>query len=284
MPVYDDMDIKEYHSHEGLSSTKLRALLVDVPSTALYRLNNPTESKAMDTGTLLHMALLEPDKFESQYVVKPEGMTFRSNESKAWRDEHLQAGRSIVTAEEIAYIKEIHKHVNANPEYEAFRKMKSMGKPEVSLIWDEVVSPEGQGWAWKTKLKARPDWLWEKHGVIFDLKTTSKKNFRKSVEDLHYLLQAYLQIRGYEVLYKKPCKGFVWVVLEAFPPYNIQYVSIDTTDREPYTSDYWMGKRLFEVSISKWRKCTIENNWPGYGGNVTPLKLSRYYINQVLEM
>jgi hypothetical protein len=87
----------DYHSHPALSASDVQAGY-HTPENALWRRLNPSEpSPYMANGTAIHLAVLEPARFASEVVAKPDGLSFVTKEGKAWRE--ANADRIIVSAD-----------------------------------------------------------------------------------------------------------------------------------------------------------------------------------------
>jgi hypothetical protein len=90
-PEIETMENTEYHAHPALSASGLRVLKRS-PLHYWDRYINPdrvtTEpTEAMQLGTLIHCAVLEPDQFDVRYIAVPEGIDKRTKEGKqVWAD------------------------------------------------------------------------------------------------------------------------------------------------------------------------------------------------------
>lgn len=90
-----------YHDRTEVSATDLRRAAERGGWYAIWCRHNPRTSKAMETGTRIHQAMLEPETFDlSRYVCKPDGMSFATKEGKAWKADAEAAGLTIVDATE----------------------------------------------------------------------------------------------------------------------------------------------------------------------------------------
>lgn len=104
MTIHYDLPAADYHAAPLLTSGALRDF---IRSPRLYRdrmdgLLPEKDSDALRFGTLFHMAVLEPGKYDQAVAVKPEGMSFASKEGKAWKEDH--AGREIISCADSARI------------------------------------------------------------------------------------------------------------------------------------------------------------------------------------
>ncbi len=93
---------REYHAAkasptnlQGAVSKSLLWKFNESPFKWRYGKPKPT-SEAMRLGLLVHTLALTPAEFSEAYAVSPFD-SFRTNESKAWRQEQEDAGRSVIT-------------------------------------------------------------------------------------------------------------------------------------------------------------------------------------------
>lgn len=90
--VYDDIPSDEYHDDPSLSSTLIREASKSIDHY-LHRLDESPDSSAMRMGRLIHCAVLEPERWQSEYVgaQPPE----RPGD-KSWQDKHLETAALLV--------------------------------------------------------------------------------------------------------------------------------------------------------------------------------------------
>jgi hypothetical protein len=87
----------DYHALPHLSASDIRRGY-HTPEAALWQRLHPTEpTPAMQNGTALHLAVLEPERFASEVAAKPDGLSFVTKEGKEWRAAH--EGLLIVSAD-----------------------------------------------------------------------------------------------------------------------------------------------------------------------------------------
>lgn len=281
-----DMSNADYHKHHGFSSSFLRKLVTGTPSKAQYeRLNPIVESEAMKLGTLIHCLVLEPDEFSKRYLVLPKGVDRRGKNFDQYREEAELGSKEIITHNKYAELGYLINAMDTSPDYKIVRDMRSRGKPEASMIWQDTFKHK------PVILKSRPDWIWEKEGVLYDLKTTadaSPKKFGYSCQDRAYAMQAYMTMKGYEALTGRKPKGHVWIVIENKPPYDIARYDMFPNDLDinglKVGDAYFAGESLFYRAMTIQAECKKNNHWPGYDTGVQALPLSNYYINEIGDL
>lgn len=160
--------------------------------------NAPSDgSEAVQLGTDLHCALLEPDEFAAQYIRQPE-YDLRSSAGRAsaehFRESMASSGRIIMTASEYDLVCAMRDSVLAHPVARSLLTVS--GKSEASIFW----SRDG------IKLKSRPDRMpdIEHFGpMIVDVKKVGDMDhLEKSIHQFRYHVQdafysdAYQQLTG----------------------------------------------------------------------------------------
>lgn len=152
------LPMKEYLDHPGYGSSDLRLYRMGVPAMVPWGRSHRHSTAANTVGSAVACLLMEPETFETRFVVKPEGMEFRSKENKATRDAWLAAGLEIIDYDTMQRVQAL---VEAFESKGAARDSlhDSCGK-EASIFWHCRHSGLVR--------KARPDW-WDEHAV-YDLK------------------------------------------------------------------------------------------------------------------
>ncbi len=134
--IYRDISSVEYHAGPGLGSSHLRELLRS-PLHYKTSINSPSkETPAMKLGTATHCVILEPERFEIEYVEAP-CVDRRTKDGKALWSELEQSGRIILSSDE--YIK-VTDMANAIRGHDLASKLITGGASEQSVYWDQKVS------------------------------------------------------------------------------------------------------------------------------------------------
>lgn len=253
--VYEDgvYDISndEYHSSEGISRSKLM-LLDKSPYHFWYEvLSGKAEKKestpSMNIGSAFHTLLLEPVKFDAEYVVTPK-IDRRTNKGKEeWEQFISQSqGKIVLTPDQ----------------FEKVRGMVAWVKQHeiVTTLLDEAVFEQSIYWTDEEtglQFKTRPD-IWSNKMVV-DLKTTadaSAHNFTRSALNYGYFIQAGMAYEGCKAL-GKPFEMFVILACEKEAPY---VPSVFMMNEEALQ----FGIDQFNHYKRKLKACFDSNKWEGY--------------------
>ena len=238
------MPMADYAKARGKNASSLK-LLLESPLTYRRKMDGvlpDRKSKAMETGTVLHAAILEGRlDYHTQPETYGDGKRWNSNanECKAWAEAH--ADKPILTAAESAFVAESFSYVRQHPI--AGRYLVG-GKPEVCMF------AEIGG----TLFKARFDYY--RHGCIVDLKTTADASadaFAKQVLQYHWHLQAALY-REVACALGDICE-FVFIALQKgdLPLVNVLRAGGNTLR---------LGNERLQQALDLLEKCESNNYWP----------------------
>lgn len=238
------MTDQEYNKIPALRRSALWELRKS-PAHYKYAVDNPEEpTPALLFGIAAHMALLEPERFASEYIIAPKIDRRTKAGKKEWQ-RLLDSGKSIVSLEDGEMITAMVKAVKANPEAAELL----IGEHEVPIQWEDPKTGEA--------CKCRPDII---HGnLIVDYKTTSSCEdgaFERAAWKYGYQLQAAMYREGmlqsrYEDF------GFAFIAQEKNPPYAVRVYICD----EGWIDD---GAVIYRELLDKYHECRVANSWPGY--------------------
>lgn len=217
-------------------------------------------TKAMDLGTAVHAAILEPDAFQERFVVAPEiKRTTKAGkaEYKAWCEDN--ASKRVLSGFDMSTCLRASTAVLTHPVASEFL---SGGHAEQVMIWD---TPQG------IKAKGKVDYL--KGRRIVDVKTTQsavRDSFAKSIELYRYHVQAAFYSDGLQALVGKsyPVEEFVFIVVETQPPYHVAvYIADETMLIE--------GRTAYEKDLRIYADCIRQDVWPGLTEKPSYISLPR---------
>lgn len=262
---------EEYHNSGYLGKSKLMKVL-DSPIKFKYALEHPPKpTPSMEFGIALHMAVLEPTKFEKKYSVLPEDFNLRSKANKEIYQTILDNGQTPIMFDDFTKIMEMVKSINSVE----YAKKALNGEHEISYYWNDERT--------NVKLSCRPDsrreLVKDKEGIIVDLKTCSNASteaFMKDAIRFGYDIQAAQYIEGCNLYYGYPHR-FTFIAVEKEPPYAVNILEADELFIQ-------YGRDRFRECISIVKHCTETNNWWGYNGEdgqINALGLPAYLLKEI---
>ncbi len=200
----------EYHASVAIGSGDIRAY---DRCPRLFRdrregVASVSETPAMAFGTLAHLCLLEPKRYDAETILKPEGMNFSTREGKAWRDEN--AGKTIVSQKDAT---NLHHMRDRMPD--EIRRALEGAKTEVTVRTDL------DGLAVQCRVDA---WA----SMLFDVKTIGAiEKLDQSIFKLGYHIQQrwYQRVIAAETGTKAP--PFRFLFAESAAPYRWRVVELD---------------------------------------------------------
>lgn len=266
-----EMTNEEYHSAPGYSKSHLDKI-ADCPAEYWHHYVNPERepvapTDAMVQGTVIHSAILEPDLFESQYLVLPD-LNLRTNAGRAERDAIVAAnpGRTIITVDQRDVAKAVRDAVHRHP---VASKLLRQGRAEQSFF---AIDPEtGE------LVKCRTDWFNEGAGMIVDVKSTddaSPSGFGKSCANFRYFLQPPWYQDVLKAAYGEAPPWWVFLAVEKKPPYKIGLYF-------PQPDDIELGRRVARRDFLRILECKRTGDWPDYATEVRPMELPGWFKRSV---
>ena len=265
--IYRNIDNHDYHSGPGLSATNL-CELARSPLHYITSLATPhKETPAMKLGSATHCAILEPERFDVEYLQAPH-LDRRTKEGKAAWTEIEQSGKILLSEEDYKKATDmaqaVHKHKIAS-------RLLSGGASEQSIYWNQEINSLDDN---KFLCKCRPDYLKEipQGCLIVDLKTSQDAEInsfqKKAYWNYNYHIQAAHYMNGFEAVTHKKTLAFIFIVIESEPPYAI---NIFKAADEFINSGKNKVRELYELYAS----CLEKNNWPGYSEDIKELRFPK---------
>jgi len=266
--IYPTMSNEFYHSIEGLSSTGIR-LIDDCPAKYEHRYlsdNKQDETQAMLIGSALHCKVLTPEIFPLQFAVSPkfDGRTKEGKASKAAFAAENE-GKDVITEDDFTLISNIAKSISEHP---AAQNILSLGgHSEESFFWEEAIGDTS------VLCKCRPDLRIPSHGILVDVKTTSKgasaDAFSRTIHNFGYHFQAAYYLRGVSVITGDQYDDFIFIAVETEAPY---LVAVYQLDREVIS----LAWEKIEMLLALYVDCQKNNRWPGYSELIETISLPRW--------
>ena len=265
--IYADIPNEVYHALPGVSKSMLDKL-DESPAHLRDAIDNPVHEQTMPMmiGSATHCAVLQPDKFEDQYIVMPD-IDGRTSEARAFREAAKKKGKQALKEIEARWIKAIATRVRDSI---LFRQWSAKDPLiENSVIW------EMDGYL----CRARPDMIVPDMNVIVDLKTTalSCDNFPREIFRRNYDWQAYWYLKAAENVGIK-CDSFMIVAAHKARPFLVSFHEIHR-DSEAFA----IAADECEVAFETYKNCMRTGLWPGYSQDPIPVQVPRHHETVVVE-
>jgi len=270
-----DIDFDTYASWDAANATTLN-MFRRTPAHARHQLDTggKKRTKSLDLGWLLHVAVLEPERFASDFAVLPKVQDGRTKAAKAilaeFRAEH--ADKEHIDAETFSKVKAMSNSLMRHPTAREF--LSGKGHNEVSIVW---VDPETGALC-----KARIDRVgyeneWPIVGDVKIARDASRFGMERANATFGYHVQAAHYLSGLEVLSPipdgNPFRRFHVFVVEHEPPYCVAVYEIDDVALEE-------GLRKRDAYLKKWRECNETGNWHGYPDGVEYVSLPPWALKK----
>lgn len=233
--VYYNMPSEIYHADPALSSSGLKSLLENPRE---YWDNSPLnpDREPMDTVTLknsraFHTMLLEPEKFNSEFTIKPNCKT--------------SGVKGMVGAGDYQDMLNAARAVKASP----LSGLCTGGKPEVSIFWRDA----------ETQIMCRVRFDYLRPNIGFDYKTTtnvySKEKLGYAVADYGYDISAAMYMDGLKStnLYNPETHlGFVLLFQTKKRPYTPRALRIEERIMQAGYNEFRRGLWIYKENIEKY--------------------------------
>ena len=247
------------------------------PLHVRQELTDPGESTdAMELGSALHMAILEPQRFHGTYMRGAAGNLNR----KGPREENEQIkfdnpGLTLIRDKEWPKLAAMRDSVLNHPR--AAEVLSSEGFTELAYVWRDPVTD--------VLCKARVDKLGSTRDgwpVVLDAKTFGERGGRLTdqaveavIHDRQYHIQGAHYLNGLNTL--EPCqRRFVFLFIEKSPPFAVRLVELDLASLE-------LGQRQLARWLKRLKRCEETENWPGWGTGFDALGVPHYAYSQEEE-
>jgi exodeoxyribonuclease VIII len=267
MPTYqhDELSNADYHAHSALSRSALLSFSQSPAHFWQRYLSSQNIAKAptpaMLFGSALHSFVLEPDRYNLDYLELPGGS--RASTAARVIQEKAAAEQSTVlphgtTAKCHAMSKALMGHKAAS------KALTTAGQNEVSFF---ATCPKTD-----LEVKCRADRLTNK-GWVIDLKTTicaAPDAFARTIANYQYHIQAgfYLDVIEWATGHRP--KGFLFVCIEKEAPYA---VSVFRASDAMIQAGSKKAQELLHGLADHFLRFGPEKPWPAYGESITELDL-----------
>lgn len=260
--IFNCLPFEDYADLKAVNSSSLKALKKS-PLHYLYTLNNgQKDTESLRKGRLVHMAILEPDKFEDSFILAPE-VNKRTKagraEFAAFMAEAEKKGQSIIEPGERCAALDLRDAIYKNKD--AAQIVTLPGYCEMSFIAQDPMT--------ELFRKCRTDkfiQLENGKSYVVDLKTcedATPEGFSRTCAKFDYEVQAAFYLETISLAIQQTNEedlsipsSFVFIAIEKKPPFAIGIYQL-TENALAH------GKDICNNSLLAIRDCMDRKHWPG---------------------
>ena len=276
--LHKGVSFDDYQTWDAANASTLNGFS-RTPAHVYYEMlhGGKKRTASLDLGWLVHLAVLEPGRFEAEIVVPP-NVNLRTKVGKAtWAQfEAEHPNKMLVDADKFAKVRAM---VDSLMQHETATEffLTNPGHNEVSVLWED----KEHG----VKCKSRIDRIgtigeWP---IVADLKTArnaARRSFERDIHSYGYDVQAAHYLTGLEALFAvpsgNPFRRFVFFVVESEPPYCCAAYELDDSALDE-------GKLKRDRYLKTWRQCIESGNWPGYPPGIDYVSLPAWTFKTIID-
>jgi hypothetical protein len=262
--VYYGADADGYFDWPYLSQSQFKAF-AQSPAMYKHRQKTPIEPTAdMQMGSAVDCLVTRGyEQYLREYAVAPDGMK-RDKRTKKYKEFLAEVGdTTVLTQDENDRVYGTGSAVMSHPVAGDWVASSSC---QVAIVFDH----------YGVRCKALLDGYWRDAALAWDLKTSrsvTKGDFMRRVADLRYHWQAawYMEALAFHDL---PASGFGFIVACPHPTHQVETYIL---------SDSAMAIAASEIlrTMSEFKICKEQDEWPSTTGIVHDLDLPRWYYAQM---
>lgn len=297
--IYTNVPDNIYHGLEVLDFSSLVRVRTSPADYKMLKEEGWTTTDAMRFGSAYHLYMLEHERFVEEVCVMPDvklntnagkeelsewligqGLLSTDELVKAGRDAIMSAldsaGKTVITEKDLGIIKAMCKMASTHESADLI--LCAEAHNEMSLIGELSYTNMDTGDVMTRLMKGRIDKWIPSSGQIVDLKTTVDAHpmkFGRAIYDRGYHIQAYIytqlcSVNGME------SNDYLFLAQEKDRPYKCAVHELDRMAIE-------VGKVEFEQLMTTLERCEREDRWPGYGDEITLVKMPAYAYNVLAD-
>lgn len=237
----------DYYSRPELSQSQLKDFLVSPAYYQLRKSNPIAPTDAMELGTAIHCAVLEPSEFNKRYGIAP----VFDRRTKAGKEEYaafqaMNEGKIFLDPETHNKVIAMRDSVMSHPRVKDVFSFDIKAEEEIFFSMDGI------------ECKAKLDAIVPTIGTVVDFKTArsaSSDSFRRDMINMRYDLQAFWYCEAYRSVYNKYPDFYAFIVASKEEPYPVGFFSVD--------NEFLDRGRFYALSaLKKFKECQENNIWP----------------------
>ena len=216
-------------------------------------------TKAMDLGTLIHSAILEPETALTDITAVSPFPNFRTKAAQEWRDDQREMGRMIATDADIRAASGCEQVFS-----EDYAQRFGVGYKSEVAVFAEIGA---------TQIKGMIDLVPDNLDLLVDLKTTERSGSLFDIQrtiisrGLHWQAALYLDL--WNAASGENRNRFVFCFIEVSEPYETAWVEVS---RELIEA----GRAGYMNALAKWQSCVAIDAWPRQHEGITLIEKPAY--------
>lgn len=256
----DMLSNEQYHASEGISKSGLD--LID-RSPAHFKAKSLESTRAMEIGSAIHCAILEPEIYRQQYAV----VDCESRASAIYKAACKErAASNVLTQAEGDRVSGMYDAVYGYKPARAI--MELPGRNELSVY---AKDPETG-----VLVKCRFDRLLD-CGVAADLKKTQDARpdaFRRAIDNYRYYVQAAFYMDVYKWATGEMLDAFKFIAIEEAAPHGCRAYPIDELSIE-------FGRIAYRSALNTYADCLTSDKWPAYTEDEQEIGISNWLVSKI---
>jgi hypothetical protein len=216
-------------------------------------------TKAMDLGTLIHSAILEPETALTDIAAVSPFPDFRTKAAQEWRDDQREMGRMIATDADIRTASGCEQVFS-----EDYAQRFGVGYKSEVAVFAEIGA---------TQIKGMIDLVPDSLDLLVDLKTTARIGSLREITNTiiirGYHWQAALYLDLWNAASGENRNRFVFCFIEVTEPYETAWVEVS---RELIEA----GRAGYMNALAKWQSCIAIDVWPRQHEGITLIEKPAY--------
>jgi len=216
-------------------------------------------TRAMDLGTLIHSAILEPEMPLTDIAAISPYADFRTKAAQEWKADQREMGRMIATEDDIRAASGCEQVFS-----EDYAQRFGVGYKSEVAVFAEIGA---------TQIKGMIDLVPDGLDLLVDLKTTARigslREITNTIISRGYHWQAALYLDLWSAATEEKRNRFVICFIEVSEPYESAWVEVSPELIEA-------GRAGYMNALAKWQSCVAVNVWPRQHEGITLIEKPAY--------
>jgi hypothetical protein len=216
-------------------------------------------TKAMDLGTLIHSAILEPETPITDIAAISPYADFRTKAAQEWKADQREMGRMIATEDDIRAASGCEQVFS-----EDYAQRFGVGYKSEVAVFATIGA---------TQIKGMIDLVPDGLDLLVDLKTTARigslREITNTIISRGYHWQAALYLDLWNAATGEKRNRFVFCFIEVSEPYESAWVEVSPALIEA-------GRAGYMNALAKWQSCVAIDVWPRQHEGITLIEKPAY--------